>query len=223
MELLGAALILGFIGSLHCAAMCGPLLLAVSGVGSRGASRLSPLIYHAGRLASYGALGLLFGAVGKTFALVGLQRWLSIAAGGLMLAGLAFSNRGPAVRAIGRSIVKIKAAFAHLLQKRTIAAQFLLGALNGLLPCGLVYIAAAGAAATLSPWLGAAHMALFGVGTLPMLLGIGSAGGKFRLKSRFPKLVPVSVAAVATLLVLGGMALGIPYLSPALNSNAACH
>jgi sulfite exporter TauE/SafE len=221
MELLGTALILGLVGSVHCAAMCGPLLLAVASAGRPTGSRLWLCAYHAGRLATYCALGVLFGAIGKTFALVGLQRWLSIAAGGVILIGLVLSIRGLATRTIGRVVTKIKVAFGQLLHRRTVAAQFLLGALNGLLPCGLVYIAAAGAATTLSPWLGAAHMALFGIGTLPMLFGIGMGGR--RLSLRFQKLVPVSVTVVALLLLLRGMALGIPYVSPALSHGVACH
>jgi sulfite exporter TauE/SafE len=223
MELLGTALILGLVGSVHCAAMCGPLLLAVANMARPTHSRFSVCAYHAGRLTTYCALGVLFGMIGKTFALVGLQRWLSIAAGGVILFGLAVSTRSIATRTIGRAVGKIKVAFGRLLQRRTLAAQFFLGTLNGLLPCGLVYIAAAGAAATLSPWVGAAHMATFGLGTLPMLLGIGIAGRRLNALFRFPRLVPLSVTAVALLLLLRGMALGIPYVSPALNMGAACH
>jgi sulfite exporter TauE/SafE len=123
-------------------------------------------------------------------------------------------------------VMRLKGAFARLLQRRTLASQFLLGTLNGLLPCGLVYIAAAGAATTLSPAFGALHMAAFGLGTLPMLFGVGMLGGRLRLLNpHTPKLIPIFVAAVAILLVVRGMALEIPYLSPALKAAAAtaCH
>lgn len=220
MELIWTAFLLGLVGSLHCAAMCGPLVIAVSGPGR------SRLIYNAGRIAIYCAIGLLFGAVGKTFVLAGLQRWLSLGAGAAILVGLLLSSRFALKTPFTKAITKLKSLFGSLLQRRTLASQFLLGSLNGLLPCGLVYIAAAGAAATGSPVSGALHMAAFGAGTLPMLLGLGFASRGLRpVALRFQKLIPICVMLVAMLLLLRGMALGIPYLSPTLNEFAhnACH
>ena len=186
-----------------------------------GASRL---VYHAGRLATYAALGVLFGALGHTFALVGMQRWVSIVAGVALLAGLLVTSRRVVNAPIARLVIRLKSLFGRVLQKRTLGSQFFLGALNGLLPCGLVYIAAAGAATTLSPASGALHMAAFGVGTLPILLGVSAIGGKLRpLATHAPRLIPISVAVVALLLVMRGMALGIPYLSPALEAASAHH
>ena len=76
MELIWTAFFLGLVGSLHCAVMCGPLVLAVSRMGAaRLPATASQLIYHAGRIAAYCAIGALFGAVGKTFAIAGFQRW----------------------------------------------------------------------------------------------------------------------------------------------------
>lgn len=227
MELIWTAFLLGLVGSLHCAAMCGPLIVAVSSARSKGSSFVtSRLVYNSGRIAIYCAIGLLFGAVGKTFVLAGLQRWLSIAAGAAILLGLLLSTRFALKTPFAKLVMKLKSLFGRLLQRRTLASQFLLGALNGLLPCGLVYIAAAGAATTLSPLGGALHMAAFGAGTLPMMLGIGAASGRLRfIALRFQKLIPICVVLVAMLLLLRGMSLGIPYLSPSLNSDApaACH
>jgi uncharacterized protein len=70
------------------------------------------------------------------------------------------------------------------------------------------------------------HMAAFGVGTLPMMLGIGAASGRLRgFALRFQRMIPACVILIAMLLLLRGMALGIPYLSPSLNEHAyaACH
>jgi sulfite exporter TauE/SafE len=119
--------------------------------------------------------------------------------------------------------VKLKTAFGSLLQRRTIAAPFALGAINGLLPCGLVYVAAAGAAATAHPFDGALHMAAFGAGTLPMMLGLAFAGARLRFALPLRQLIPISVTTVAVLLVLRGLGLGIPYLSPALQMAQSCH
>jgi uncharacterized protein len=227
MELIWTAFLLGLVGSLHCAAMCGPLIVAVSSARGRGLSLVtSRLVYNSGRIAIYCAIGLLFGALGKTFVLAGLQRWLSLGAGTAILLGLLLSTRFALKTPFAKAVVKLKSLFGRLLQRRTLASQFLLGTLNGLLPCGLVYIAAAGAATTLGPLGGALHMAAFGAGTLPMMLGLGAASGWLRFVAlRFQKLIPICVMVVAMLLLLRGMALGIPYLSPSLNedAHAACH
>ena len=227
MELIWTAFLLGLIGSLHCAAMCGPLVVAVSSAGGPALPfATSRLIYNSGRVATYCGIGLLFGAVGKTFVLAGLQRWLSLGAGAAILLGLLLSTRFALKTPFAKGITRLKSFFGSLLRRRTLASRFLLGALNGLLPCGLVYIAAAAAATTLSPLGGALHMAAFGAGTLPMMLGLGTASGQLRfIALRFQKLIPLCVLLVAMLLLLRGMALGIPYLSPTLNETAhnACH
>jgi sulfite exporter TauE/SafE len=108
-----------------------------------------------------------------------------------------------------------------LLQQRSLTAQFGLGAINGLLPCGLVYVAAAGAAAMGNPLTGAGYMTVFGLGTLPMLLGIGIAGARLSFATRLQRIMPVAVGVVAVLLILRGLGLGIPYLSPA--TMHSCH
>lgn len=227
MELIWTAFLLGLVGSLHCAVMCGPLIVAVSSAGASGSSfSTSRFVYNFGRIATYAAIGLLSGAVGKTFVLAGIQRWLSLGAGAVILLGLLLSTRFTLKTPFAKAVVKLKSVFARLLQQRTLASQFLLGALNGLLPCGLVYIAAAGAATTLSPAGGALHMAAFGAGTLPMMFGLGAASDQLRfIALRFQKSIPICVMLVAILLLLRGMALGIPYLSPSLNEQAhkACH
>jgi sulfite exporter TauE/SafE len=115
------------------------------------------------------------------------------------------------------------------LQRRSYASLFLLGNLNGLLPCGLVYVACAAASASHHVWGGAEYMAAFGVGTLPMMLGISLAGRKFQSLAQLnvQKLVPASLLVVGALLVLRGLALGIPYLSPEIVAGAVkcplCH
>ena len=103
----------------------------------------------------------------------------------------------------------------------------MLGILNGLLPCGLFYAAAAGAAATGDIVSGIEYMALFGLRTVPLMMTVSLSGRAFFGKFRFPlqKPVPASLVIVATLLILRGMALGIPYASPAMTVDGAacCH
>jgi sulfite exporter TauE/SafE len=222
MELLWTALVLGLAGSVHCAAMCGPLILLVA------KARVSPcspvrssFAYHTGRLSIYVVIGIVFGALGHSLALAGWQRGLSITAGVLILGGLFLSSPRALKTPIVKLVTRLKSTFGDLLQRRSLASQFGLGAINGLLPCGLVYVAAAGAAATGHPLAGAGYMAVFGLGTLPMLVGIVLAGERLPFAARLHQLLPVSVAVVAVLLILRGLALGIPYLSPA--AMHSCH
>lgn len=224
--MLWTAFMLGLAGSLHCAGMCGPLALALPhpGGGATGfvASRLA---YNGGRIVTYGLIGLLFGLLGKSLALVGIQRWLSIGAGSVILLGLLFSTKLGAGTPIVRAVLWLKASFGRLLQRRTLGSLGLLGLLNGFLPCGLVYAAGAGAAATGGLVSAVEYMALFGLGTLPLMLGIGLSGRALPVSFRFrlQQLVPVSLALVAMLLILRGLALGIPYVSPNLAaSDPAC-
>jgi sulfite exporter TauE/SafE len=226
--MLWTAFLLGLAGSLHCAGMCGPLALTLPhpGGGATGfvASRLA---YNCGRIATYSVLGVIFGLLGKSLVLVGVQRWVSLGAGLLILAGLLLSARAGVHAPVIRVVNWLKAGFGNLLQRRSLASLGLLGLLNGLLPCGLVYAACAGAAATGGLVLGVQYMALFGLGTLPLMLGISLSGAALSPKWRFKlqQLVPVSLALVAMLLILRGLALGIPYLSPdlAVNDPACCH
>lgn len=226
--MLWTAFMLGLAGSLHCAGMCGPLALALPhpGGGAHGfiASRLA---YNLGRIVTYTSLGLVFGLLGKSLALAGVQRWLSLGAGTLILLGLLFATKLGAGTPVVRVIHWLKSSFGRLLQRRTLGSLGLLGLLNGLLPCGLVYAACAGAAATGSLLAGMTYMALFGLGTLPLMLGIGLSGRAVSASFRFrlQTLTPASLAIVALLLILRGLSLGIPYLSPDLTAAdpACCH
>lgn len=221
----GLAIAWGMLGSLHCAAMCGPLQLMVP-VPPGGAGRVvtARLVYQLGRLMTYMLLGLLAGLVGKSLWLIGVQRWLSLGLGGAILVGFFLSKRVavslPAVRLVGW----LKTAMARQLQRRSWGSLALLGALNGLLPCGLVYTALA-AAMTTGSWSGAMlFMAWFGVGTIPLMLAISLSGRILPLawRSRLRVAIPVGVCLLAGLLICRGLALGIPYLSPDLAAGGCC-
>jgi sulfite exporter TauE/SafE len=123
----------------------------------------------------------------------------------------------------------LKATLGAQFQRRELSSLFTVGLLNGLLPCGLVYIACAAATATGSLMSGVDYMLAFGLGTVPMLLTISLVGTKlqFVLRLRLQRLIPVSLAVVGALLLLRGMALGIPYVSPKLPAEpgaaSCCH
>jgi uncharacterized protein len=219
------ALVLGLAGSLHCAGMCGPLALALptpaKGTVSFMAGRAA---YNLGRIVTYCLLGLLFGAFGKTLFLAGVQRWLSITLGAALLAGLFSSRRLALAKPISTLVMRLRSAMSHFLRQRSFISLAALGLLNGLLPCGLVYVAAAGATSTGSLAGGALYMALFGAGTLPIMLIISLSGKlhspSFRL--RFARVVPISIFVLATLLIFRGLGLGIPYVSPNIAAGSCC-
>jgi hypothetical protein len=219
----------GFAGSLHCAGMCGPIVLAMPAVGGSVAAQVTGrLAYNGGRLVTYGLLGILFGLFGQVLGMAGVQRWVSVAAGALILLALfAWPLRGSGVFA-ARLVGRLKSALGALLHRRTIGSQFLFGGLNGLLPCGLVYAACMGAVATGGLVSGLEYMLVFGLGTVPMMLGLGLAGRALhaRLQGRFQYIIPVCLGAMGALLILRGLSLGIPYLSPDLSGGAGgscCH
>ena len=224
----GIAFILGFFGSLHCVAMCGPLMLALP-VPPGGPMRfvLGRLIYQLGRILTYCLLGAVAGLAGHSLLLAGFQRWISISLGIAILLGFLLSKRIALAAPVIQLVTRLKNAMGTQLQKRSFASLGLLGLLNGLLPCGLVYVAMAGAVSRGGIPAGIGYMAAFGLGTLPMLLAISFSGKMFpvswRLKLRGA--IPAGVCLLAALLILRGLSLGIPYLSPDLSSGtpACCH
>jgi len=213
------AIALGLLGSLHCAAMCGPLLLALPvPMGGAGRFIAGRVLYQVGRITTYCLLGAMAGLIGKSIFLTGLQRWLSILLGIAILVGFLLSKKIAVSAPVVRLVMRLKSAMSAQLRQRTFRSLALLGMLNGLLPCGLVYVAMAGAVSNGGLLKGILYMACFGLGTLPTMLGIGLSGKilpiSFRMKLR--NAIPVGVCVLAALLILRGMALGIPYVSPAM-------
>lgn len=227
-----AALSLGFLGSLHCVGMCGPLVLAMP-AGQGGAARrwTRRAVYHAGRSLTYGLLGAVMGGIGQAVNFAGWQSGLSILAG-LVVLFFAWPRRPVSGDAApgpwGRAVSRAKAAWGHLLSRPGWGALIGLGALNGLLPCGLTYAALAAAALTGTPASGFAFMLAFGLATMPALLAVSAVPALLRPSWRAPlrRLVPAASLAVAMLFVLRGLGLGIPYLSPDLSGGeggCCCH
>ncbi len=223
MEFLIGAIVLGFLGGFHCVGMCGPIAMALP-VHNKSASQkvFTILIYNFGRIVTYSAFGLLFGAIGQSFVLFGLQQALSIVLGSLILLFVIISYFGkvsnPVLSKAYFFINAVKSKLSNLFSKRNYSAFFSIGLLNGLLPCGLVYMALAGALATGSITNGALFMVFFGLGTLPFMFAVTYYSNLISLKARnhMRKVVPVVVALMAVLMILRGMNLGIDYISPKL-------
>jgi sulfite exporter TauE/SafE len=220
MEYWWAALVLGLMGSFHCLGMCGPIAFALP-LRRRTPVRnaLANLTYQSGRVVTYAFLGLLAGAFGKGFSLAGLQQYLSIFVGILMIVGVVFYRswqKGLANGPMYRMFAWVRERMFVLMKRKTFDALFSFGIVNGLLPCGLVYMALAAAISAGSGIGGAVFMALFGLGTMPMMFAAGLASDRLSsaLRIKLSAVVPVVIVLLAMLFILRGMGLGIPYVSP---------
>jgi sulfite exporter TauE/SafE len=204
----GAALTTGLVGSLHCVGMCGPLAMAMPvGRLPRSQRGLAIGLYHGGRVLAYSGLGVLMGFIGQGIWLTGLQRPVSIGAG-LFLLVWTLVNRGifPGLT-MSRATRWVVQPMTRFLQNPTLRAFVGLGFLNGLLPCGFVYVALAGAITTSSAATGAVYMALFGLGTVPALLSIRFLPSLFpvSLRRRFTVFMPLVTVALGLLLLIRGI------------------
>lgn len=220
MELI-TALTIGLVGSLHCLGMCGPIAVGLPLHKDNWMMKVTGgVLYNTGRIITYGILGAIFGLLGRGIQLAGLQQWASIILGIIMILSVLFPFvfrekikidkvlSGYAGRLIGR--------FRVLFAKRTLKNLLFIGLLNGLLPCGLVYMAIAGAINTNDVVMGVAFMMMFGIGTTPALLLLSLAGNvvtnSFRKKAA--RIIPVFIVILGIIFILRGMSLGIPYVSP---------
>jgi uncharacterized protein len=186
---------MGLAGSLHCAGMCSPLVLAATANGKGIRSRL---VYNSGRILMYGILGAVLGSFGSLLPLDNFRNSITVALGLLLLIlSIAGSNniRVPFVHAhLSHILIWFKAIFASVLKQRTMRATFLLGFLNGILPCGLTFTALI-VAFSFGMWQSASFMMVFGLGTLPVMVGFTS--GLNYLMKRFN----FSLARTASLLL----------------------
>ena len=219
MTILYTALILGIAGSLHCVGMCGPIALSLP---LRGGTILQKIwggtLWSFGRILTYSIMGGLFGLVGSGFKMLGYQQVISIIIGGMMILSVflpaLFKNFTSG--SITALFNPIRRGMQQLFKERNNRALLLIGIFNGLLPCGLVYMAVAGAIATADFVYAVLYMALFGLGTLPLLLVVSLLGNVISLSLRktISKVVPVVIVGLGIIFILRGLSLGIPFLSP---------
>jgi sulfite exporter TauE/SafE len=226
MTIAAAGFLLGVAASLHCVAMCGPLMSIVLG----GRRDRAAVIYHGARVTSYALLGALTGAVGHLAALAGAGRALSVIAGLALIwsaavrAGWVSSNVGAisnvkssssvgegASVGVSRYVTTIIARASRGVRARWrdsspsgIAAA---GVLNGLLPCGPVYAALVAAAALGDIRLSAGFMLAFGAGTLPALALAGEIAARMSRAggARWRQAAPAALAIVGVLLTARGL------------------
>ncbi len=211
------ALLMGFTGSLHCAGMCGPIVWIMPFQGFQGFKKFVALgLYHAGRISVYAALAIVVHSFRDIFD-PKVQQYLSMFLGGILLVVGILSF-------VPNHVVKMKLPWAGYVKKRLgiiisrpgLSTLVTAGILNGLLPCGLVYMALSASLVASSAGQAAAMMYVFGLGTLPMLVSITLLKKRlsFLRTNHIRKFVPVVVFSFGCLFMLRGMNLGIPYLSP---------
>lgn len=219
--MLYSAFFLGLISSLHCVGMCGPIALMLPFDRSNPEKKaLQLLTYHSGRTMTYAFIGLVFGWIGRGLYFSGFQQKLSIFAGLAIIAITLVPEKVFAQynfsKPIFRFISSVKSALGKQLKKQSYPAIFSIGALNGPLPCGMVYAALFGALAMQHVAYGSLYMALFGLGTVPLMSGVVYTQQLITMpvRKKIQKMIPVAMVVIGVLFVLRGMGLGIPYVSP---------
>lgn len=219
MEIIAAGFILGLIGSLHCAGMCGPIAINLPLRGETFFEKfISGLLYNSGRTLMYGIMGAVFGSIGKGLYLLGIQQWVSIIMGSIMILTVIIPFVFKKINLIQFDFFAgfLRKAIQKLFKLRSYKGLFLVGMLNSLLPCGLVYVAIIGAIATGNVFHGGMYLILFGLGTIPMMLTISLIGNAIttNIRNIFNRIIPFLVVVIGAIFILRGMCLGIPYLSP---------
>ncbi len=203
------AFLTGFIGSLHCLGMCAPLVLAFPVRNFKTA-----VLYNIGRIGTYFILGIFFGLFGKVLFVFGFQQFISILAGITMIVLVAIPSFN--FKFFQKQNALLKSLFIPFYKKKNNFSIFMIGVLNGLLPCGLVYLGIIGAIAMGDVWQGGFYMAFFGFGTLPMMLMVSISKNLVnpQWRIRFSSYLPVFSMLIGFLFILRGLNLGIPIVSP---------
>ena len=224
---------IAFLGSFgHCIGMCGGIVLAYSTIkiepaSSKVSKTVAHLLYNFGRVLTYTVLGALFGAIGgvATFSNTANGTLLIIAGVAMVLAGLSLMGKIKFLTVIEHSISSsnfYKKSFQKILHSKSNVSFFILGMLNGLLPCGFVYFFAITAASTASPFHGALVMFIFGVSTIPAMFSLGFLSSLASATS-FRNMM-MSLSSVAVILYgLFTLYNGYDYLTNPLRTILQCH
>jgi uncharacterized protein len=170
------ALLMGFAGSLHCVGMCSPLSLAVTGITRR--AWINRLVYNGGRISTYGIAGAIVSSLGILIPPGNAQHIISLTLGTLLIIAGVAGIKGiqiPALTvAMGRVVAFLRTQFSVYIKRKSFWSTWMLGMLNGLLPCGLTFIALTFCLTLQGPVSGFNFMILFGTGTLPAMIGLPS-------------------------------------------------
>jgi hypothetical protein len=215
------ALITGLVTSLHCIGMCGPIAVALPlGKKSWFHRFAGSLTYNIGRTITYAILGALFGLLGQGIQMAGFHQWASIIIGIAMILSVIFPALFKDKRKIESLLFgytgKLISKFRKLFAISSFPSLFLIGLLNGLLPCGPVYVAIAGALNTGGMLSGIIYMVIFGLGTIPVMLAIPILGNLIgtKIRKKFSWVLSAFIILLGILFILRGLSLGIMYVSP---------
>ena len=213
---LSIAFMMGFVGSLHCVGMCGPLMMISIGASSGNPQhRIKILSYHSGRILMYGLLGIIAGFMGQGINVVGWQKYLTLSMGVAII--VAQIHPGNLPNYLTRGVQLLKKTFQLYKKSPSPFSRFALGMVNGLLPCGLVYLALAASITEGQLLDTTGFMLVFGLGTLPALLAL-QLGIRILPIPKFKSLLSYFSLLVGVLLIFRGLEWGIPFLSPDFSS-----
>jgi len=224
---------IAFLGSFgHCIGMCGGIVVAYSSTKirsnySKATQTLAHLLYSLGRVTTYTLLGAIFGFIGGvvTFTNTISGVFLLITGVLMILVGLSLMGKIKFLTAIEHSCSKsplYQKTFKGLLGNDSLFSFYLLGMLNGLLPCGFVYVFAITAASTGSALWGAFVMFIFGLSTIPALFFLGFFVGLFKETN----LRNIFIKVASILVIIFGIYIahkGYMYLSDPNMSILNCH
>ncbi|MGE5354859.1 MAG: sulfite exporter TauE/SafE family protein [Deltaproteobacteria bacterium] len=191
MIFLWTAFLMGLIGSLHCAGMCGPIALSLPyrvGLQAKEEAFFKILTYNLGRVLTYAMMGLVFGLIGRSFFTMGIQKWVLIILAVILIVIALFSidieYQSLRIPFINKYNAFIKEKLSGAIRNSGVLSFFYIGILNGFLPCGLVYMAIIAAITVGSVIQGVLYMVLFGIGTMPMMMALGFGGNLINTRFR---------------------------------------
>ena len=200
---------IAFLGSFgHCIGMCGGIVIAYSSTKiakqwSKSQQTFAHILYSFGRILTYAILGTIFGYLGGVATFSNTANgilWL-VAGTAMLLTGLSLLGKIKFLTLIEHTVSKsfwYQKNFKALLSSQTFFSFFLLGMLNGLLPCGFVYFFAITAASTANPFYGALVMIIFGLSTIPALFSLGFFVGLFK-QTNFRNIM-IKLAAISVII-----------------------
>ncbi|NQX93042.1 MAG: sulfite exporter TauE/SafE family protein [Flavobacteriales bacterium] len=212
--------------------MCGPLALSLPLGEDRKKAIGSWMFYQTGRLLTYVILGVIVASLGLSLKMAGFQQSISLIIGLVLVLTVIFPRIFKKLKLTGleRAYFQLRSAFMKGFNKHNRISFLWMGALNGLLPCGLIYLAMSASLATADIQGGAVFMLGFGLGTLPLFWIINFARHMVPKKkmNQLRKYLPVFTAFFGILLILRGCDLGIPFISPEIKIQGAsaiieCH
>jgi uncharacterized protein len=201
---------MGLSGSIHCVGMCGPLMTIAYYKNS--SLSLHLLLYHFMRIISYAMIGLMVGSISEVFYIYQIQSWMALIMGLVLLtyvitSRLSTTSNGNIAGYINKQFILL---YNKYLSSHSYKNTAISGILNGFLPCGLVYAAMAMAFSNRGAIDGVIGMALFGLGTLPLLLIIFTNNTISKKIKKYSGIQNIGMTLAAIILILRSVLTIIP-------------